>query len=110
MKSSVGFKSNLYPVGDPPFGWDFCTILRDPKALEMLKHEIDVYGLPKYHLSPQQNRLRHLAVPCIYSPKGDRPSGTETRDGPVICKCRQTACKLYHECMKGNQSDGNANP
>lgn len=107
MRSSVGFKSNLYPIGDPPFGHHFCAMLRDSKALEELQNQINKFGVPAYKLTPQQQRLRDSAIHCCECPKGDYPWGTETHNGPAICRCRQTKCKHYAICTQKESNNGN---
>ena len=121
MKSSIGFKSNLYPFENPdnglPLIMEFFRNLDDPKALEYLQQQIDKYGVPPipqklleqmpddspifYSLTPKQQKLREMAIGCVYSPSGDYPWGTLSHSGEVICKCREKACKYYADCTGG---------
>ena len=106
MRSSVGYKSNIFPVGDPPFSAEFCSAVNKPAALEALYREISHYGFPHYNLSETQNKLREMAVPCVYSPPGDFPWGMEQVAGPVVCKCRQTHCPNFRKCTRGANISG----
>lgn len=99
IKSSVTFRSNVYPVVSDQILYDeeFLHSLRDPIAVrEFEKHA------SRYYPSPLQNTILRagVGIECTYSEKGDLAWGTILDNGveKVVCRCENSTCRLFPQC------------
>lgn len=99
IKSTVTFRSNVYPVVAEQILHDeeFLHALRDPIAVREFKKRAT-----RYHPSTLQNKIlrANVGVECTYSEKGDLVWGTVLEDGAekVVCRCENYACALFSQC------------
>lgn len=99
VKSTVTFRSNVYPVVAEQILHDerFLHALRDPIAVKEFKKQAF-----RYHPSVLQNQILEadVGVECSYSEKGDLVWGTVLEDGveKVVCRCENYACALFSKC------------
>lgn len=102
IKSTVMFRSNVYPVVSEQILHDkeFLHALRDPIAVREFKKRAF-----RYYPSPLQNEILRagVGIECAYSDKGDLVWGTVLEDGAekVVCRCENYACALFSKCRPG---------
>lgn len=95
-KSTLEFKSNIYPVTESSIRSDrnFLDAISDPFALSKMHSE-------HIALNKLQRKQFEKSVHCSYADDGDYPWGTVLADdGPhVVCRCKKRDCPcFYTEC------------
>lgn len=101
--STVGFKSNLYPVVTGYYEDAlFRSKVHDPFSLEYLKKNYS-------NITPLQfQEYNYASLHCAYAVDDDYPWGTvRNEDGieRISCKCLNTRCKLFHKCRPDFTTD-----
>jgi hypothetical protein len=95
-KSTLEFKSNIYPVTESSIRSDrkFLDAISDPFALRKMHSEC-------ISLNKLQRKQFEKGVHCSYADEGDYPWGTVLADdGPrVVCRCEKRDCPFFYtEC------------
>ncbi|GEM_PF-5112308 len=105
-KSTLEFKSNIYPVTKS-------SILSDRKFLDAISDLSALKKMQSEHIT--LNRLQRKQLKkgehCVYADDGDFPWGTVLfDDGPhVICRCEKRDCPLFFtECRRDAKREAEA--
>lgn len=98
--SSVGFRSNVYPVKgeDCLRDREFLSVIHDPYALATFKRLSTGYSL-----TPIQKEEQQAAQRCVYAEPGEYPWGTVLIDGEMthVCRCENYHCSYIKDCRPG---------
>ena len=100
INSSVGFRSNVYPVKgeDCLRDREFLSVIHDPEALTVFKRLSTGYSLTSIQKEEQQ-----AAVHCMHAEPGEYPWGTVLVDGRMtyVCRCEHYRCPYIKNCRPG---------
>jgi DNA helicase-2/ATP-dependent DNA helicase PcrA len=107
-KSTLEFKSNIYPVTESSIRSDrkFLDAISDPFALRKMHSE-------RITLNKLQRKQFEKSVHCSYADDGDYPWGTVLTDGGlhVVCRCKKRDCPFFYtECRPDIKREMDAKP